>query len=422
MDLNMHLEERAPDCAQITMTTYTSDVSGVASALYELGGMTVIHDASGCNSTYSTHDEPRWETMNSAVFISALNEMDAVLGNEALLTENLIDAVKRLDPAFTALAGTIIPMMTGSDLRGMAADVEAATGVPAFALSTNGMRAYSIGAAQAWIELARRFVPREAPAARLPRTVNLLGATPLDFSIGGEIDSIRSLLEHAGIRVLADWAMGSTLEDLRRTREAALNIVVSSAGLPLAQVFSRHFGMPFLTALPIGEAGAHRWLDLVESALERALAFPLPEAERDLSHALGRANDRVHPEAAAEVDLLVLHEPLRAVETARAFERDLGLRALPLSALPALGLGDARLQSELAECEFDAVFAAAACAPNPPALVADPLFRAGAERSGLERFVPFPHEAASGRIYRSAIPNLFSSQGWERLLEAVRRA
>ena len=299
MDLNMHLEERAPDCAQITMTTYTSDVSGVASALYELGGMTVIHDASGCNSTYSTHDEPRWETMNSAVFISALNEMDAVLGNEALLTENLIDAVKRLDPAFTALAGTIIPMMTGSDLRGMAADVEAATGVPAFALSTNGMRAYSIGAAQAWIELARRFVPREAPAARLPRTVNLLGATPLDFSIGGEIDSIRSLLEHAGIRVLADWAMGSTLEDLRRTREAALNIVVSSAGLPLAQVFSRHFGMPFLTALPIGEAGAHRWLDLVESALERALAFPLPEAERDLSHALGRANDRVHPEAAA---------------------------------------------------------------------------------------------------------------------------
>ena len=30
---------------------YTADVSGVCSALYELGGMTVMHDPSGCNST-----------------------------------------------------------------------------------------------------------------------------------------------------------------------------------------------------------------------------------------------------------------------------------------------------------------------------------------------------------------------------------
>ena len=418
----MQEEARAPDYAQITMTTYTSDVSGVASALYELGGMTVIHDASGCNSTYATHDEPRWETMNSAVFISALNEMDAVLGNEAILTENLIDAVKRLDPAFMALAGTIIPMMTGSDLKGIAADVEAATGVPSFALSTNGMRAYSIGAAQSWIELARRFIPREAPRARRPRAVNLLGATPLDFSIRGEIESIRAILEEAGIEVVADWAMGSSLEDLKRTREAPLNIVLSSAGLPLAQVFSRHFGMPFLAALPIGEAGARAWLETVESALERAQVFPLAESERDLSHALGRTDGRVRPERAAEVDVLVVHEPLRAVETARALERDLGLRALPLTALPALGLGEARLQAELAESEFDAVFRAAARSPKAPLLVADPLFRAGAERSDLERFVPFPHEAASGRLCRADIPNIFTREGWEGLLDAVRRA
>ena len=40
----------------VTLSTYTADVSGVCSALYELGGMVVIHDPSGCNSTYNTHD------------------------------------------------------------------------------------------------------------------------------------------------------------------------------------------------------------------------------------------------------------------------------------------------------------------------------------------------------------------------------
>ena len=42
---------------------YAADNAGICSALYELGGMTVIHDASGCNSTYTTHDEPRWYDM-----------------------------------------------------------------------------------------------------------------------------------------------------------------------------------------------------------------------------------------------------------------------------------------------------------------------------------------------------------------------
>ena len=52
----------------VCTSTYTADVSGVCSMLYELGGMTVLHDPSGCNSTYTTHDEPRWYDTNSLMF------------------------------------------------------------------------------------------------------------------------------------------------------------------------------------------------------------------------------------------------------------------------------------------------------------------------------------------------------------------
>ena len=62
--------------------TYTGDVSGACSALYELGGMVVIHDPSGCNSTYNTHDETRWYDQDSLIFITGLTERDAVLGND----------------------------------------------------------------------------------------------------------------------------------------------------------------------------------------------------------------------------------------------------------------------------------------------------------------------------------------------------
>ena len=64
------------------ISIHASDTAGVCSMLYELGGMTVVHDASGCNSTYTTHDEPRWQFRQSSIFISALTETDAILGND----------------------------------------------------------------------------------------------------------------------------------------------------------------------------------------------------------------------------------------------------------------------------------------------------------------------------------------------------
>ena len=86
-------------------STYTADVSGVCSALYELGGMTVIHDPSGCNSTYSTHDEPRWFEQKSAIFSAGLRDMDAILGRDDRLVAKLADAARKVDATFAAVIG-----------------------------------------------------------------------------------------------------------------------------------------------------------------------------------------------------------------------------------------------------------------------------------------------------------------------------
>ena len=72
------------------LPVYAADISGVCSALYELGGMTVMHDASGCNSTYTTHDEPRWYSMDSMVYISALSELEAVMGDDDKLVRDIV--------------------------------------------------------------------------------------------------------------------------------------------------------------------------------------------------------------------------------------------------------------------------------------------------------------------------------------------
>ena len=123
---------------------------GVCSALFELGGMTVMHDASGCNSTYTTHDEPRWYDMDSMVYISGISEMEAIMGDDEKLAGDIADAAKELSPAFIAIAGTPIPTMTGFDFEAVAELIGQRTGIPCFGFPTTGMNTYIHGASMAF--------------------------------------------------------------------------------------------------------------------------------------------------------------------------------------------------------------------------------------------------------------------------------
>jgi nitrogenase molybdenum-iron protein alpha/beta subunit len=143
--------------ASTFISTYTADVSGVASALFEMGGMTVINDASGCNSTYNTHDEPRWYDFDSLVFITAISEMDMIMGDDEKLINDIVTTAEKLKPKFIAISGTPIPMMTGTDLSAIAKIAESRTQIPCFGFDTNGMHSYVSGASMAFEEIAKRF-------------------------------------------------------------------------------------------------------------------------------------------------------------------------------------------------------------------------------------------------------------------------
>lgn len=56
--------------------------------------MVVMHDPSGCNSTYNTHDEIRWYEQDSLIYISGLTEIDAVMGNDAKFIHDIEEAEK----------------------------------------------------------------------------------------------------------------------------------------------------------------------------------------------------------------------------------------------------------------------------------------------------------------------------------------
>ena len=293
------------------LPTYTGDVSGACSALFELGGMVVIHDPSGCNSTYNTHDETRWYDHDSLIFITGFTEREAVLGTDDKLVTDVVDAVRELRPRFVALCNSPIPFISGMDFRAIAKKIERICSIPCFYVRTNGMHDYVVGAQNAFTAFAERFVSEGAVRRG---TANILGVTPLDFHRAGAARELRDFCEGAGFEVVGCWTMGSSFEEILHAAEAQVNLVVSATGLTLAERLRERFGTPYVVGTPTGTFSESLAEALREAAATNECAWPcrdLRTKEPDGTHVIiGEPVAAASEAAAAE---LAGAAPLRLV-------------------------------------------------------------------------------------------------------------
>ena len=387
---------------------YTADVSGVCSALYELGGMTVMHDPSGCNSTYNTHDEIRWYDQDSLIFISGLTDIDAIMGNDEKFLRDIEDVAEELKPKFIALASSPIPFMNGTDFPGLARALTAETGIPAFSVSTSGMHDYVYGAGLALSEIARHFT---GAAEKRKRKLNLLGVTPLDFGPQPMVDAMKRRLEKYGWEILSTWAMGDTLEDLSHAGEAEVNLVVSSVGIPAANVLREKFGTPFLVGTPVeGYEGE------ISDALEKAAESPCEAFEDKKENSTEKSGAQISGEQEElwkvipdqviylrkkdsplsgfipTPDITLIGEPVTMGSLAAVIEQKYRKKVQLLCSLE-ITEGLLRQEDEVIRGEE----AMEEKLKTARIIVADPLYRPICPESAT--FYEMPHIAFSGRIY-----------------------
>lgn len=391
---------------------YTADVSGVCSALYELGGMTVMHDPSGCNSTYNTHDEIRWYDQDSLIFISGLTEIDAIMGNDRKFIDDIEHAARELRPKFIALAGSPIPFMNGTDFPAIARVIEAETGIPTFSVPTNGMHDYVYGAGIALEKIAERFAGKTeiendtqkqtsadksaetetTDDSRFPdsvvnvnpkkkekrsgRSVNLLGVTPLDFGPQKNVEIMKENLHNYGWNVLSAWAMGDTLETLQQAETADVNLVVSAVGLRAAKVLQEKFGTPYVIGTP------NEWLaETISESLEEA-------AEQQTDRKMVYLQNRMQKEA----EITLIGEPVTMGSLAAGIEKKYGHSVRVFCPLKecenlvgekdAIVLGEEAMEEALRDAKI---------------IVADPLYKPICPAKCT--FYELPHVAFSGRLW-----------------------
>lgn len=386
------------------LSTYSSDLFGVCSALYELGGMTVMHDASGCNSTYTTHDEPRWYQMDSMVYISALSEMEAVLGDDEKFLDDIVRTARDMNPAFIAIGGTPIPMIMGTDFKGLAKVLEKRTKIPSFGFATNGMHTYEKGAGMAFEAIADRFCTVENAGEKVANGVNILGATPLDFSINGNVEKIQEILEECGFQVVSTFAMGNSLEQIKKAGSAQVNLVISQTGLLAARLLKKRFGTPYVVGIPVGKGETQRLMEELREAVTKAEAGDSDVQNSHKDQNAGAEDfeqiqaDKLSNESGdnSSSAILLIGEMVWASSIRRWLMSEKGCSDVkiicPLEA-------DRELTEHLPVLvtEDEAVIAEEAAGAS--VVIGDPIYRHILPADGSVKFIDMPHDAFSGRMY-----------------------
>ena len=383
------------------ISIYSADAFGVCSALYELGGLCVMHDASGCNSTYNTHDEPRWYDFDSMVYISGLSEMEAIMGDDQKFIDDIVYTAKELSPNFIAMAGTPIPTMIGTDFKAIANIIEKETNIPTFGFDTTGMHSYVSGAYKAFEALAKRFLKRNDKESRGEQKesvdkegrehqnsrikVNILGVTPLDFSINKSVEAMVDLLKENNFEVISTWAMGSSLEYIKNAGDADVNLVVSYSGMGAAKYMYENLNIPYVVGTPFGKEFAKKVIE------------DLKEVKSTKENKISYDNRKIDKDA----EITIVGESIMSESLAYAISKEKNKTVNVISSLET----DEKLLLEgdkIAMFEDDIE----KCLKNSKTIIADPLYRPICPIDS--NFISLPHEAFSGRIYRDEIPNIIN--------------
>ena len=383
------------------ISIYSADAFGICSALYELGGLCVMHDASGCNSTYNTHDEPRWYDFDSMVYISGLSEMEAIMGDDQKFIDDIVYTAKELSPNFIAMAGTPIPTMIGTDFKAIANIIEKETNIPTFGFDTTGMHSYVSGAYKAFEALAKRFLKRNDKESRAEQKesvdkegrehqnsrikVNILGVTPLDFSINKSVEAMVDLLKENNFEVISTWAMGSSLEYIKNAGDADVNLIVSYSGMGAAKYMYENLNIPYVVGTPFGKEFANKVIE------------DLKEVKSTKENKVSYDNRKIDKDA----EITIVGESIMSESLAYAISKEKNKTVNVISSLET----DEKLLLEgdkIAMFEDDIE----KCLKNSKTIIADPLFRPICPLDS--NFISLPHEAFSGRIYRDEIPNIIN--------------
>lgn len=207
----------------------------------------LIHGPQGCtfmnrNTVYNLNGYNSCEIFTPRIYTTGMNEDDTIFGGNAKLEAALLEIVEDFHPEIIFVLNCCVSELTGENIDDIAESVEESTGIKIIPVHSAGFKGnHQAGYHDAARLLFRHFCTGH-PRKKQENTVNLLGEFDTRHRWSSEM---RRYMEAAGIRILATVPVVCSVEELRDSVNADLNIVFcGNAAMALAREYEKEYGIP----------------------------------------------------------------------------------------------------------------------------------------------------------------------------------
>jgi nitrogenase molybdenum-cofactor synthesis protein NifE len=179
-------------------------------------------------------------------FSSDLQEQDVIFGGEPKLFRALMLIIKEYQPKAAFVYATSIVGVIGDDVDAICKKVAAATGIPVIPVHSEGFKGTKKDGYRAACEALLSLVGQEPLSPRVissPFTMNILG----EFNLAGEAWMLKQYYQQMGVEVIATLTGDGRVDDVRRSNQAALNVVQCSGSMTwLAKEMEKRYQIPYM--------------------------------------------------------------------------------------------------------------------------------------------------------------------------------
>jgi nitrogenase molybdenum-iron protein alpha chain len=221
-----------------------------------------------------------------------MHETDIVFGGEKKLTAAIEEGLQLFTPSAIMICSTCPVGLIGDDINAVAARIEAKYGITTIAYSCEGYKGVSQSAGHhiANNQLIKRVIGTNDEAPTAQYSVNLLG----EYNIGGDGWETERILKRCGINVVCVMTGDGTIEEMRRSHKADLNLVQCHRSINyIAEMMQTQYGIDWIKVNFVGLTTTVRSLrqiaayfedDKLSARIEEVIQSELAEIADDIEY------------------------------------------------------------------------------------------------------------------------------------------
>jgi len=229
-----------------------------------------------------------------------MQESDIVFGGEKKLMQAIREVKEILDPEAIIVSATCPVGLIGDDIASVSRQAEEELGIKVFSANCEGYKgvSQSVGHHIACNSLMEHVVGTEELENPTPFDINIFG----EYNIGGDLWSIKPLLEEIGYRIVSTYTGDASIHDIARAPHAKLNLLMCHRSINYAtRMFHDRYGLPWLkvnyvgveeTANSLREMARFFGDDELSAKTEAVIAAEMERIGPELEHYRGRLDGK----------------------------------------------------------------------------------------------------------------------------------